>query len=190
VNGKLYDFDLAENYMILMEWKNITLQLNYGPYLHAALFPSTHTILVNGKGTWPERPDLSIPLQTYTVKRGFRYRFRLINNVLEYCPLQISIEGHNLTIISSDIDPFQPIEVESLVSEPGERYDFVINANAPVDKDYWIKIKGEGGCFRKISQRAILRYERDDWELDQYFSNISLTFDELSSTGLVIYFYF
>lgn len=175
--------------MILIEWTKYTFQTNYGPYLHAFKFPNTHTILVNGKGSWPEADalKLNVPLQVFTVKKGHRYRFRLINAGVDYCFYAISIENHNLTVIASDGVPFDLVVVESIVSKSGERYDFIINANGE-ERDYWIKIVGEGNCFNtNASQRAILRYERSNVDQNQYDSTIPMTYKQLMSTGLVTY---
>lgn len=46
------------------------------------------------------------------------------------CPALLEIEGHRMTIIASDSFDLQPRTVDSLISTSGERYDFVINANA------------------------------------------------------------
>lgn len=187
VNGDLYDFDLKEHYMILNDWTNLTFQAVYGPYTHAANFPAIHTILVNGKGIWPESAGrFNVPLETYYVKKGYRYRFRLINAGIDHCPIQLSIEGHNITMITSDGQPFEPVSVESFVSMTGERYDFVVNAMANDERDYVIKIRGEGSCD-KLTQRAILRYERDNYQQGAHLSTMNFTFQDSKSTGLVIF---
>lgn len=46
------------------------------------------------------------------------------------CPAVLEIENHSLLIIASDSYDLQPVTVDSLVSTSGERYDFVVNANA------------------------------------------------------------
>lgn len=45
------------------------------------------------------------------------------------CPAELSIEGHAMLVIASDSYNLQPVEVTSLVSLPGERYDFVVTSN-------------------------------------------------------------
>ncbi|RZF45560.1 hypothetical protein LSTR_LSTR016803, partial [Laodelphax striatellus] len=89
-----------------------------------------------------------------------RYRFRLINAGNQNCPLELYIENHTMTILSSDGGDIQPIEAATLVSYAGERWDFVLNANATVG-NYWIRFKGLMDCderFTKAHQVAILRY--------------------------------
>ena len=47
---------------------------------------------------------------------------------------------------------------------PGERYDFVLNADQPVGA-YWIQLRGLGECgIRRAQQLAILRYARGPYQ--------------------------
>lgn len=53
------------------------------------------------------------------------------------------------------------ITAESLVSYAGERFDFIIEMNQPVD-NYWMRFRGLMDCdkrFLSAYQVAILRYE-------------------------------
>lgn len=45
------------------------------------------------------------------------------------CATAIEIEGHSLKVIASDSFDLQPVTVEKLISNAGERYDFVVEAN-------------------------------------------------------------
>lgn len=50
---------------------------------------------------------------------------------------------------------------DSLVIYAGERFDFILHANAPI-KNYWIWFRGLMDCgpnFTKAHQVAILRYD-------------------------------
>ena len=158
--------------------------------MHSAYFQTEHIILINGKGAPTQSSNFSIPLSTYIVKKGFRYRFRLIHAGIQFCAMSISIENHNLTVIGSDGSPLEPVEVDSFLVFPGERYDFVVNANANQLRDYWIKIRGEGDCFwNELSQRAILRYERVLTANDPtvLLSNVTWTYNDSYRAGLVSY---
>lgn len=57
----------------------------------------------------------------FSVKSGKRYRFRIISNGVVNCPLKVSVEGHNLTVIASDGNDLMPVQVSSLVVYAGER---------------------------------------------------------------------
>ncbi|XP_054084101.1 uncharacterized protein LOC105219789 [Zeugodacus cucurbitae] len=102
-----------------------------------------------------------MPLQTFHVRRGFRYRFRIINAEFLNCPIALSIDNHTLLAIHSDGYDFEPLEVGSIVTYAGERFDFVLNANQPIG-NYWIRFKGLMDCSDKFTsafQVGILRYE-------------------------------
>lgn len=156
-NQNLYDFDLAEHYMILIEWTLNPLQSIYGSYLHSAFYGTEYSILINGKSKLKNKPNLDVPLETFYVKKGFRYRFRIISSAVANCLFKVSIDDHNMTIIATDGQPIDPIHVESLTLISGERYDIVIEANK-TESDYWIKVRGEKSCSNMF-QTAILRYE-------------------------------
>ena len=55
----------------------------------------------------------------------------------------------------------QPLEIDTLITTSGERYDFVINAIQPNEKkNYWMRLRAIGPCsIRKVEQFAILSYE-------------------------------
>ena len=81
------------------------------------------TILINGKGRTENGPKT--PFATFNVKSGFRYRFRIISPGFTLCPIEVSVENHNLTLIASDTHSIVPMEVTSFIVHEGERY--VIN---------------------------------------------------------------
>lgn len=53
-------------------------------------------------------------------------------------PLRISVDGHRLTIISTDGYDIVPTDVESVIVNPGERYDFLLFTTNPVG-NYWLR---------------------------------------------------
>jgi len=106
-------------------------------------------------------PLEQIPHQVYHVRRGFRYRFRIVNAEYLNCPIVVSVDNHTLTAINSDGYDIEAMEVGSIVTYSGERFDFVLNANQEVD-NYWLRLKGLMDCserFTSAFQVAILRYE-------------------------------
>lgn len=53
---------------------------------------------------------------------------------------RVSIDQHSLHVIASDGGDLREITVESIIANPGERYDFWIEANDPFDQgSYWIR---------------------------------------------------
>ncbi|XP_067620744.1 uncharacterized protein Mco1 [Eurosta solidaginis] len=106
-------------------------------------------------------PLHQMPLQIFTVRRGFRYRFRIINAEFLNCPVALSIDNHTLTAIHSDGYDFEALEVGAIVTYAGERFDFVLNANQSVG-NYWIRFKGLMDCgaeFTSAFQVGILHYD-------------------------------
>lgn len=110
-----------------------------------------------------EKPVLT-PLEIFKVKSGKKYRFRTINAGFLNCPVEISIDHHNITVIASDGWYFEPVEVSSLVAYAGERFDFIVNADQPID-NYWLRVRGLMDCderFTRAHQAAVLRYDGAD----------------------------
>ena len=84
---------------------------------------SIDSILINGKGMHPTKNHL-LPLAEFTVRKESKYRFRVINAGSSNCPLQFSVDGHNLTLIAIDGQPIDPFEVESFISNSGKHGSF------------------------------------------------------------------
>jgi FtsP/CotA-like multicopper oxidase with cupredoxin domain len=59
------------------------------------------------------------PLEVFTMTPGKRYRFRLINSFGTVCPAQFSVEDHVLTLIATDGEPVQPVNVNTIISFSG-----------------------------------------------------------------------
>ena len=79
-------------------------------------------MLINGKGRYTTKENsVKTPYATFHVKSGFRYRFRIVSPGFTLCPIQVSVENHNLTLIASDTEDIEPIEVESFILHEGER---------------------------------------------------------------------
>lgn len=77
-------------------------------------------------------------MERFKVKKNQTYRFRVIQAGTIY-PLRVSVDNHNFSVVASDGYDLEPVECESFIINPGERYDFVLNANQPVG-NYWIRI--------------------------------------------------
>lgn len=104
--------------------------------------------------------QVTTPVEIYNVTYGQSYRFRTINAGFLNCPVEISIDEHNLTVIASDGWYIEPVIVSTIVVYSGERFDFILNASQAID-NYWIRVRGLMDCderFTKAHQVAILRY--------------------------------
>ncbi|KAK3579382.1 hypothetical protein CHS0354_029684 [Potamilus streckersoni] len=96
--------------------------------------------LINGRGRFHDsgtKKHNDAPLEVFEVSFGKPYKFRVIGAGRLY-PFRVSIDNHILEIIASDGYNLEPIEVESFVINPGERFDFILIANQSVS-NYWIR---------------------------------------------------
>ena len=108
----------------------------------------------------PDGRVVKTPRSVFTVERGQRYRFRFLSNGILNCPVEVSIDGHNLLMIASDGHPFEPVQVSRFHLQSGERYDLVLDADRPIGS-YWIHVRGLSDCgprFHNVHEAAILRY--------------------------------
>ncbi|KAJ8951038.1 hypothetical protein NQ314_007738 [Rhamnusium bicolor] len=166
-NSNLYDFDLTTHVMLLSDWMHEDAAERFPGRLAVNTGQDPESLLINGKGQFRD-PNTGFmtntPLEVFTITPGRRYRFRMINSFASVCPAQLTIQGHDLTLIATDGEPVHPVKVNTIISFSGERYDFVINA----DQDpgaYWIQLRGLGECgIRRVQQLGILRYARNAYQ--------------------------
>ncbi|XP_050304309.1 uncharacterized protein LOC126741886 isoform X2 [Anthonomus grandis grandis] len=160
-NSHLYDFDLTTHVILLSDWMHEDAAERFPGRLAVNTGQDPENLLINGKGQFRD-PNTGFmtntPLEIFTMTPGKRYRFRMINSLASVCPAQLTVQGHTLTLIATDGEPVHPVNVNTVISFSGERYDFVINADQSVGA-YWIQVRGLGECgIRRVQQLAILRY--------------------------------
>ncbi|CAH0553403.1 unnamed protein product, partial [Brassicogethes aeneus] len=163
----LFDHDLSEHEVVLIDWDANIAMKTFVSHHHSSGDNKPATLLINGYGFPLNTPEwhvigeqLNITARFY-VEQGQRYRFRLINAGFLNCPIEMSIDNHTLTVISSDGSDFKAIDATSLVTYAGERFDFVLNANQP-EGLYWIRFRGLMDCderFTRAHQVAVLHYK-------------------------------
>jgi FtsP/CotA-like multicopper oxidase with cupredoxin domain len=129
---------------------------------HFSLF-RFHSGLINGRGRYydPETPGIhnGAPLEKFKVRRGKSYRFRIIG-VGSLYPFRFSIDNHELTVVATDGYDVEPMPVESLIINPGERFDVLIHANESV-QNYFVRAQTlEVGVYHVAE--AVLNYEGID----------------------------
>lgn len=166
-NSHLYDFDLTTHIMLVSDWLHEDAAERYPGRLAVNTGQDPESLLINGKGQFRD-PNTGFmtntPLEIFTITPGRRYRFRMINAFASVCPAQVTIEGHALTVIATDGEPVHPVQVNTIISFSGERYDFVITADQPVGA-YWIQLRGLGECgIKRAQQLGILRYARGPYQ--------------------------
>ena len=121
--------------------------------------PSSNSILINGRGTFPGAPDQA-PLAEFQFTSGKKHRLRFINTSAQ-AYLQVSIDGHNMTVISNDIVPVQPYTTRYVVLGVGQRTDVVVEASGKPTDSFYLRSFAPTGCSFNDNpeQLAVIRYE-------------------------------
>lgn len=118
-----YDFDLIEHVISVNDWLNNTSIAKFSGHHHNDGDNKPNSILINGKGVLNDNGNsIEMPRAEFFVKSGKRYRFRLINAGVLYCPIEFSIDNHRLIVIASDGKPLEPYNVESLIIYAGKTF--------------------------------------------------------------------
>ena len=84
--------------------------------------------LINGLGRHDNVAFKNSRLSAFSVRRGSKYRFRLIGAQANYA-YKFYIGGHKLRVIATDGFFIEPISADFLIVNTGERYDFLLDAN-------------------------------------------------------------
>ncbi|XP_048246877.1 laccase-2-like isoform X1 [Haliotis rufescens] len=164
-SSHLYDHDLPEHTMIVHDWL-VELTINrFAGHHHAGYDNKPASMLINGRGAFHEFPTsdtnetIYTPYSVFNVRKDQKYRFRVISNGILNCPIQVSVDHHDIIMIATDGVPHHPVVVSSFNIFAGERYDFILDADKAVD-NYWIRSRGMADCaVKSAKQLAILRYE-------------------------------
>ena len=101
--------------------------------------------LINGKGKHPddEYPYVKSRLHIFSVDPGQVYRFRLIGAINNYY-FRFSIDEHQLWVVGTDGHWVDPVPVDYIGIQSGERYDFLlITKSSPSKDDYWIRAEAQ-----------------------------------------------
>ncbi|KAF2654402.1 multicopper oxidase [Lophiostoma macrostomum CBS 122681] len=178
-----YDYDLGT--LPLNEWYYIpgftaneqAQHSKFGP-------PKPDNILVNGTHV---NADGGGSYYKMTVKKGKKYRIRLINTSVD-TTFHVSFDGHPFQVMTSDFVPVKSFPATQLTLNIGQRYDVVINANQTAG-NYWFRV-GIGSCSSnamtdtKIQLGAILHYDSVD-DGTPTSTGVTLNTDCDDVTGLV-----
>ena len=97
--------------------------------------------LINGKGKHPDNKYsyLKSRLSVFNVDPDKVYRFRLIGAINIYA-FRFSIDEHQLWVVGTDGHWVDPVKVDYIALQSGERYDFLlITKTSPPKCDYWMR---------------------------------------------------
>ncbi|CAE7217617.1 unnamed protein product [Rhizoctonia solani] len=153
----LYDIDNHETVLTLGDWyHNSSVAIEASGSI-ALQQPDSATI--NGKGrydpnTMPANPDT---LYTLKVKRGKRYRLRVINTSA-IASFLFGVQGHKCTVIASDGTPTEPYTVDQFNILAAQRRDCVFTADQEPGT-YWIDAPLTNVANKTV--QALLVYEDD-----------------------------
>ena len=101
--------------------------------------------LINGKGKHPSNdiPYLKSRLHIFSVDPGQVYRFRLIGAINNYV-FRFSIDEHQLWVVGTDGYWVDPVPVDYIALQSGERYDFLLITKAsPSKNDFWMRSEAQ-----------------------------------------------
>ena len=90
--------------------------------------------LINGGGRWN---DLPLPLTTFKIKTGQKYRFRVTNTGSER-GFVLSVDSHSFLVVALEGTDMTPLSVDSFMIFPGESLDFEMEANKSGGQ-YWMR---------------------------------------------------
>jgi len=103
---------------------------------HTPAPPSSDNVLFNGTNVNPLGSGGAYSRITLTP--GKRHRLRLINPSVEH-NYQVSIVGHNMTVIATDLVPVKPITTDNVFLGVGQRLDVTIDATK-TPGNYWMNV--------------------------------------------------
>lgn len=91
---------------------------------------------------------------------GKRYRIRVVNAAMDTM-FRFMMDGHNMTVIATDLVPIVPYTTGSVNVGIGQRYDVIVTADAPADA-YWLRTVPSATCGSRHADptniRGIVRY--------------------------------
>ena len=113
---------------------------------------------------YPSRNNLTaqnpnLPLETFSVKKDKKYRFRTVCSSMTFA-FRISIDKHQLNVITLDGIDVYTKTFQSYIIFPGERLAFWIEANDPDELgSYWIRAETlEVKQYSKVRSMIVYYY--------------------------------
>jgi FtsP/CotA-like multicopper oxidase with cupredoxin domain len=143
-----YDEDLGA--LFLQDWSHVPTFSAWHNKEKYGITQSLSNLLVNGTNTFDCTAVVDVDCigggkKSQTVfQPGKKYLIRLIN-VGTDSQFQFSIDGHKLKVIANDFVPIKPYITDSIIVNAAQRYDIVVEANAPPG-DYWLRAFWVDAC--------------------------------------------
>ncbi|KAI9331204.1 multicopper oxidase-domain-containing protein [Obelidium mucronatum] len=83
--------------------------------------------------------------KVFNVVAGKRYRIRIINTSAQ-AQFELSLDGHNMTVIEADGVYTNPTVVNSIPISASQRYSVIVNATSDI-QSYWFRAGGDGYVY-------------------------------------------
>lgn len=135
------DYDVDLGHVQVAEFYNLTIcqedwfAERFGP-------PTASNYLINGQNV---KPDGSAGSRaTFKFVPGKKHLLRLINTSVDN-HFKFTVDGHTMTVISTDFVPINPYTTNILNINIGQRYEVVIEANQPT-ANYWARAIIQTSC--------------------------------------------
>ncbi|KAI5718335.1 hypothetical protein M8J77_019647 [Diaphorina citri] len=162
----LWDYDLPSHVIIITDWLHDMTDEKYPGFLRTNTGNFPETYLINGKNNYvyPNGTSLNAPYTQFNLKRGSRYRFRLIGGSCLACPYLVTFDRHKMLLIATDGTYAEPEEYDTITMVAGDRMDVVINASVGNPGDsFWVQVKSICPLINNtnIHAEAILHYVAD-----------------------------
>ncbi|KAK3116658.1 laccase, multicopper oxidase, benzenediol:oxygen oxidorectuctase [Teratosphaeriaceae sp. CCFEE 6253] len=180
------NYDIESGALPITDWYYQTVNYHASLAEHQnALPPEADNALINGTMTSPSGGKYYVTPLT----AGKRHRVRLMNTAVDN-HFVVSLDGHQMQVISADFVPIKPINVTSLFIGIGQRYDVIITADQSPGA-YWFRadVQDTAGCgtnFNNGNIRSIFAYAGHTTETP-ISSSQSYTATCSDQTGLVPY---
>lgn len=119
--------------------------------------PNSDNILFNGKNRNPVGAGGAY--NKFVLTSGKKHLVRIINTSVHNA-FTLSMVGHSLQVIATDLVPITPVTVNSLFVGVGQRYDVIIDANQAVG-NYWFNASfsaGPCGISNAVKPAMIMQY--------------------------------
>lgn len=133
--ANLYDVDDESTVVMLSDYYHAAPVLG-------AVEPTPDNGLINGLNPFGSSIG---PRSVFNFVKGKRYRLRVINSGA-YAAFQFSIDNHRLTVIEVDGVSIQPVSVDRIPINVGQRYSVIVEAKQVVG-NYWMRAIMNTNCF-------------------------------------------
>lgn len=106
--------------------------------------PPPNNVLINGTNMNPA--GTTGKYLNVKVTQGKKHLLRIINMSVDNA-LRVSLDGHQLEVVTADFVPVVPVYVQSVLLNVGQRHEVIINANQTAG-NYWLRVEPEtAGCY-------------------------------------------